>query len=106
MSPSDLNLRHIAYIEIGKIFNSFHLDNFKHSKQKIIEKFLIIQSKLRVSTKYRNPAILIPLIIYIYFILNDHKVSKSDIVAVSELSSTDFNDFILQLKNYLMRKKR
>lgn len=94
---------HIAKSEISKIIIGLNLFAFEDFKKIILEKYAMISEKLRRTTKYRDPRLLIPLIIYTYLRLNDHKISKSQLLSVSHISSADFNDFIMQLKNYLSR---
>ena len=106
MIPTQNNSNHSAESEISKIFIGLNLFTFEGSQQIILEKFKKIQSKLRGNNKYRDPKLLIPIIIYVYFRLFDHKIDKSDLLAVSEISRADFNDFIMQLKKYLTRETR
>ena len=106
MRPTQNNSNQSAESEIAKIFISLHLFTFGVLQQIILEKFNEIQPKLHENNKYRYPKLLIPIIIYIYFHLFDHKINKSDLLAVSEISRADFNDFIMQLKKYFTREMR
>jgi len=106
MIPTQNNSNHIAESEITKIFIGLHLFTFRGSQQTILEKFAKIQPKLHENNKYRDPKLLIVIIIYVYFRLFGHKINKSDLLAVSNISSADFNDFIMQLKKYLTRESR
>ena len=106
MIPTQNNSNHIAESEISKIFIDLNLFTFEGSQQTILEKFAKIQPKLHENNKYRDPKLLIPIIIYVYFRLFGHKINKSDLLAVSNISSADFNDFIMQLKKYLTRESR
>ena len=101
MIPTQNNSNHIAESEISKIFIGLNLFTFEGSQQIILEKFKNIQPKLHENNKYRDPKLLIPIIIYVYFRLFGYKINKSDLLAVSNISSADFNDFIMQLKKYL-----
>jgi len=106
MIPTQNNSNHSAESEISKIFIGLKLFTFEGSQQTILERFAKIQPKLHENNKYRDPKLLIPIIIYVYFPLFGHKIDKSDLLAVSEISRADFNDFIMQLKNYLTRETR
>ena len=106
MMPTQYNSNHIAESEITKKFIGLHLITFEGSQQTILERFKKIQPKLRENNKYRDPKLLIPLIIYVYFHLFGHKIDKSDLLSVSEISSADFNDFIIQLKRYPIRETK
>ena len=35
----------------------------------------------------------------------DNNINKSDVITVSDVSSTDTNEFIMQLKNYLVNER-
>ena len=103
MNHRNTDSMHHAECEISKIIIGLNLFTFEGFKKIILDKYAMISEKLRETTKYRDPRVLIPLIIYIYLRLNDHKISKSQLLSVSHISSADFNDFILQLQNYLSR---
>lgn len=106
MSNIQNNSVQTAESETHKIFNGLHLFTFESEKQIILEKFLVIQPKFPENFKYWNPKLLIPIIIYLCFLLFGHKIDKSKLLAVSAINTTDFNDFILQLKKYFTRKTR
>lgn len=106
MIPTQNNSNHSAESEISKIFIGLNLFTFEVLQQTIFEKYKKIQPKLHENNKYRDPKLLIPIIIYVYLRLFDHKINKSDLLAVSEISRADFNDFIIQLKKYLTRETR
>ena len=95
---------HSAESEISRIFDGLHISTFENTKQLILEKFIKIYKTLPKDSKIRSPQNLISLIIYVYSIIYEIPLEKSDLVALSHISSTDFNDFILQLKNYLIRE--
>jgi len=90
-------------IEIHNIFNGLRTVIFENFKNIILDKFYKIQPKFRKKSKYRDPKLLIPLIFYIYFRIYGYKITKSQLLAVSQISSTDFNDFLVQVRNYLSR---
>ena len=95
-----------AESEIVKILKGLQFDTFESEKEIILEKFQVIRPKFHKDIKYRNPKLLVPIIIYLYFLLFERKINKSDLLAVSKISRADFNDFIMQLKKYLTRETR
>ena len=106
MSTTQNNSIQTAESEANKIFNGLHLFTFESEKKIVLVKFNLIQPKFLENTKYRDPKLLIPIIIYLCFLLFNHKINKSDLLSVSTISRTDFNDFILQLKKYLTRETK
>ena len=90
-------------IVIAKTFNGLNLEKSRDLQELILEKVELIHSRLRKGSRYRNPHFLVPLVIFVHFRLNDIDITKSKLLAVSEVSRTDFNDFMMQLKNYLRR---
>ena len=106
MSATQNNSVQIAESEANKIFNGLHLFTFESEKKMVLVKFSLIQPKFHENFKYWNPKLLIPIVIYLCFLLFGHKINKSDLLAVSTISRADFNNFILQLKRYLTRETR
>lgn len=96
----------MAEQEIEKIFNSLQLDTLEKEKNIILKKFQKIQPAISKTSKYRDPKRLIPIIIYIYRYIIGHKINKSDLISVSQITSKEFNDFILQLSRYISREKK
>ena len=88
---------------IAKTLSGLNLAKSRDLQELILEKVELIHSRLRKGSKYRNPHFIVPLVIFVHFRLNDIDITKSKLLAVSEVSRTDFNDFMMQLKNYLRR---
>lgn len=89
---------------ITRTFKDLNLEKRRDLHEVILEKVELMHSRLRKGCTYRKPRILVPLAMFIHFRLNDIDITKSELLAVSEVSRTDVNDFLMQLKNYLRRK--
>ncbi len=90
--------------EMSIISRGLDLDILRDQNQIILEIYTNLYPVFREKSKYRLPVNLIPLIIFIYFRLNDFVITKSQIISESRIYFSDFNDFILQLVNYLRRE--
>ncbi len=89
--------------EISTISRGLNLDILRDHDQIILEIYKTVFPVFRKHSKYRFPANLVPLIIFIYFRLHDLIITKSQLLSVSRISIADFNDFIMQLIIYLRR---
>ncbi len=103
MSDENSIYIYTAKKKMSFISTGLNLDTLRDHNQIILEIYTNLYPVFRERSKYRLPVNLIPLIIFIYFRLNDFVITKSQIISESRISFSDFNDFILQLINYLRR---
>ena len=96
----------IGKSEISNILNSLGYSENRGLKEIILKKYNLIYPKFKIGSKYRNPKILIPLIVYFYFRLHDINFKKSKLLAVSEILNSDINSFTLQIKRFLSKNYR
>ncbi|MFW9970982.1 MAG: hypothetical protein ACFFDF_12365 [Candidatus Odinarchaeota archaeon] len=90
--------------EVTKIFNGLRYRPSGNIDQTILEKVHQIQPRLRRNLKYRDPKLLVPLIIYVYFRLFGYYLDKSQLLRVSYISKADFIIFLKQLYKYLSER--
>ncbi len=103
--PSENSIyTHAAEREMSYISRGLDLDILRDHNQIILEIYNNLFSVFRKRSKYRLPANLIPLIIFIYFRLRNLVITKSQLLLASHTTNADFNDFIMQLQNYLTRR--
>ncbi|MHA1987211.1 MAG: hypothetical protein ACW98D_11270 [Promethearchaeota archaeon] len=85
--------------EITRIFDSLCLP--KACEHRVKTKFGEIFPKLQVGSKYKNPEKLAAILIYITLKLENVAIKRIDIVNTSELTKEGFNNFILQVQQYI-----
>ncbi len=106
MHERNNSLIRIGESEVSKILNGLGYSKYKYLKEIILKKYNLIYPKFRTESKYRNPKILIPLIVYFYFRLHDINIEKSKLLTVSEILNSDINSFIIQIKRFLSKNYR
>ncbi|MFX1502940.1 MAG: hypothetical protein ACFFDH_18415 [Promethearchaeota archaeon] len=104
MSSNKKRINKIAKIEIRRIFKGLQLKGFKKEKRYIFSKFKKIYPAFHQHPKYRNPKLLIPIIIYFYLRILDHRINKLELIEIAGISSVDFNSLPQRLKEYIERK--
>ncbi len=88
-----------AIKEISRIFDCLTLP--RTCEGHIREKFREIFPQLQVGSRYRNPEKLSTIIIYMVLKLKNIAIKRKDIINISLLSKEEFNNFILQVRQYL-----
>lgn len=67
----------------------------------IYKLFWKIRNCLQPGMKYRDVARLVPITIYFYYKLNSKYLNEYELLEVSMISKLEFNNFKLQLREYL-----
>ena len=85
--------------EISRIFDCLSLP--KACEVRVRDKFYEIFPQLQSGSKFKNPERLSAIIIYMVLKLENIVIKRKDIVDVSELTRDGFNNFILQVQQYI-----
>jgi transcription initiation factor TFIIIB Brf1 subunit/transcription initiation factor TFIIB len=85
--------------EISRIFDCLSLP--RACERRVIDKFNDIFPQLQSRSKYKNPEKLSAIIIYMILKLENIAIKRQDIVSTSMLSKEEFNNFILQIQQYI-----
>ena len=105
MVPINMNSIAVAKNVVDTIILHLPLSEIEDFKKIIVDKYHIISEGFRKDIKYHNPQNLVPLIVYVYLRVHGYQFEKSVLLSVSHLSSADFNDFIVQVRNYVSRSQ-
>ncbi len=99
-----------AYREISRILCSLGLEDYNSLKEMTMVNFKEIRAKLRAGSKYRNVEKLVAIILYFRFKIDNISVTNTDIFENTELTKKEFNDFFMQVRdyvpNYLIRDRQ
>ena len=90
-------------IEISRIF--YYLNLAGSLKDLVFEKFKKIRRELRPGTKYRSPEKLIPICIYYTLKFQNVSINEKELLEVSKISKKEFNNFKLQINEFLPQYK-
>jgi transcription initiation factor TFIIIB Brf1 subunit/transcription initiation factor TFIIB len=88
-----------AVKEISRIFDCLSLPNA--CEYRVKEKFIDLFPKLHPGSKYKNPEKLSAILIYMVLKLENIAIKRKDIVNTSMLSKEEFNNFILQIQQFI-----
>lgn len=99
-----------AYREISRILCSLGLEDYNSLKEMTMVNFKEIRAKLRAGSKYRNVEKLVAIILYFRFKIDNISVTNVDVFENTELTKKEFNDFFMQVRdyvpNYLVRDRQ
>ncbi len=90
-----------AHTEISKLFTNLKLQEFHYTKKMVYKEFKRIYEKLRTSSKYRNVPKLVAIITYLYLKINIILINPPEIIETIDIKRKEFNDFFLQVRQYL-----
>lgn len=99
--PPKKTVTNKARVEILRIFSALELGDFGAIKEMVLNKFNLIRSKIKKSSKYRNIEKLVSITIYFCLKLENVSINPYKLVEVSGITKKEFNDFILQLQKFL-----
>jgi len=80
-----------ARVEIKRILTALKLPNKNISP--LMERFTFIRSQIAKGTKYRNPTMLVPSVIYAFYKENNKPIHERELLDVAHISKKDFNSF-------------
>ncbi len=93
-------LEKIAQHEISRILNRLNLPVDYESD--IFRKFKNIWEKMNPEGYYRDPEILVPLVIYFFFRFRDISVNIYRLLEISQIKKKDFYCFVFQIVEYML----
>jgi transcription initiation factor TFIIIB Brf1 subunit/transcription initiation factor TFIIB len=99
INTNEENLEISAKVEIRRILSALQLS--RSLECIIFQKYQLIRSQISPRTKYRSPEKLIPIVIYYYHKLNSIPINDSSLLEVAKISKKDFNDFKLQINEFI-----
>ena len=88
-----------AHYEIRRILSTLGLSLVEVSP--VYKLFIKLRKCLQKGTKYRSVRKLVPITIYLYFKLNCKGINEQELLEKSEITKKEFNNFKLQLRNYI-----
>ena len=83
-------------VEVGEKFYLLALTTLKFPSKDVyllMERFKFIRSQLAKGTKYRNPTMLVPCIIYAFYKENSKRINERELLEVAHISKKDFTSF-------------
>ena len=99
INSNEENLKISAKVEIRRILSALQLS--RSLERIIFQKFQAIRSQISPRTKYRSPEKLIPIVIYYYHKLNSIPINEFNLLEIAKISKKDFNDFKLQINEFI-----
>ena len=99
LNSNEENLEISAKVEIRRILAA--LKRPRSLESTIFQKYLTIREKISPRTKYRSPEKLVPIVIFYYHKLNSLPINEQELLDVAKLSKKDFNDFKLQINEFI-----
>ncbi len=84
-----------ARAEIKRIITALKLPN--KDIYPLLERFKFIRSQIATGTKYRNPTMLVPSVIYAFYKENSKPIHERKLLDVAHISKKDFNSFKLSI---------
>jgi hypothetical protein len=96
---NDERVRESAHYEIRRILSTLGLPLAEVAP--IFKLFMKLRKCLQKGTKYRSVRKLVPITIYLYFKLYCKGINEQELLDISEISKKEFNNFKLQLRNYI-----
>lgn len=99
INTNEENLKISAKVEIRRILSALQLS--RSLERIIFQKYQAIRSQISPRTKYRSPEKLIPIVVYYYHKLNSIPINESNLLEVAKISKKDFNDFKLQINEFI-----
>jgi len=99
LNSNDENLKISAKVEIRRILAA--LKRPRSLESTIFQKYQAIRDQISPRTKYRSPEKLVPLVIFYYHKLNSLPINEQNLLEVAKISKKDFNDFKLQINDFI-----
>ena len=97
-----------AKIEIKRIITALKLPS--KDIYPLLERFKFIHSQIAKGTKYRNPTMLVPSVIYAFYKEKSKPIRERELLDVAHISKKDFNSFKLSIiriwPNYQERNRK
>jgi transcription initiation factor TFIIIB Brf1 subunit/transcription initiation factor TFIIB len=90
--------------EVSRIFECLSLP--RACEDRVKTKFAEIFPQLSPGSKHKNPEKLAAILIYLVLKLENIAIKREDLIQNSQLSKEEFNNFILQLRQYLPQYSR
>ncbi|KKL17307.1 hypothetical protein LCGC14_2486860, partial [marine sediment metagenome] len=90
-----------ARIEISRIFTNLGLNDYDVIKEMVFQKFKFTRGRFRSGSKYRNVRKLVAVVTYLCLKLRNVSINPSELIGVSGIIRKEFNDFMLQIRQYL-----
>ena len=89
-------------IEISRIFTNLDLADYVDIKEMVFKKCKEVRRKFRSGSKYRNIGKLVSVVSYLCLKLRNISINPNELIEVSGIAKKVFNDFILQVRQYLL----
>jgi len=99
LNSNEENLRITAKVEIRRILAALRRPRSLEST--IFQKYQVIRKQISPRTKYRSPEKLVPIVIYYYHKLNNLPINEQNLLEIAKISKKDFNDFKLQINEFI-----
>jgi hypothetical protein len=99
-----------ARFQISELFSRLNLSEYCSVKEMVLAKFKKIRPQIRPGVKYRNIEKLVAILTYMCLKIRNISVNPYELIEVSEINKTEFNNFILQIRRiipeYQERKRK
>jgi len=99
LNSNEENLRISAKVEIRRLLAA--LKRPRSLESTIFQKYQVIRDQISPRTKYRSPEKLVPIVIFYYHKLNSFPINEQNLLEVAKISKKDFNDFKLQINEFI-----
>jgi hypothetical protein len=87
-----------ARFQISELFSRLNLSEYFSVKEMVLTKFKEIRPQIRPGLKYRNVEKLVAILTYMCLKIRNISVNPYELIEVSEITKTEFNNFILQIR--------
>lgn len=90
-----------ARLQISELFGRLNLSEYSSIKEMVLAKFKEIRPQIRPGLKYRNVEKLVTILTYMCLKIRNISVNPYELIEVSEINKTEFNNFILQIRRII-----
>lgn len=90
-----------ARSKISELFSRLNLSEYCSIKEMVLAKFKKIRPQIRPGVKYRNVEKLVAVLTYMCLKIRNITVNPHELIEVSGINKTEFNNFILQIRRII-----